>query len=136
VTAMWTDDRIHEEVHGVSRWIGRDDGEGSMNVLAEDAEELLREMRDEYKAQVMPLWDDELIITRYKKAFHAFPSVHMMAFILWMRDEYEAKIAELETLIKFIDDNVPLADDTCVVPGLTLSQASRAMLNELKLMRS
>ena len=42
------------------------------------------------------------------------------------------RIAELEAIIKYIDDYAPRADSTCVKPGITLSQAAKNAIDELE----
>ena len=37
---------------------------------------------------------------------------------------------ELRALIAFIDSKAPRADRTCVIPGITLSEAARLMMAE------
>lgn len=41
-----------------------------------------------------------------------------------------ARCEELEALIAYIDKRAPLADDTCAVPGLTLSEAAKRQMDE------
>ena len=39
--------------------------------------------------------------------------------------ELEAELAELQSIIVYIDDHAPRADETCEEPGITLSEAAR-----------
>lgn len=73
------------------------------------------------------MWNDEQIASAFvvlaDDCGYVGPS-EIMYFIKGMRDDMQARIDELEAIIKYIDDNAPLADDECVAPGITLSQAA------------
>lgn len=56
---LWSDERISNEVQQAGRWLGHRYGPESFNLLDEDVEDLLHQMRDEYEAKLAQLQQAE-----------------------------------------------------------------------------
>lgn len=102
--SLWSNERIRDRYHAL---VPCEANMGEMeywNVLRDVGERVSYELRDTYEAERQRLSADHAALV--------------------------ARIAELETLIAYIDKHSPLADETCVRPGITLSEAARFQMME------
>jgi len=83
-----------------------------------------------------PLWSDDRIIHRYKIAFGVPPTVHIMALLRMIRDEYEEERNATNAPIDPVGEPIPPTKKEKEIPSMNELIVINAMATELERLRA
>lgn len=122
---LWSDERITAYIKG-------NRGAAQRGWTAWEVGDALKRVRDEYEAALAELEAKLIVVSREltstdnaDRYYRGFNQGYDHAEALM-----QARIAELEAIIQFIDARHPAADDTCDEPGISFSEAVRRTLKD------